>query len=286
MNTVFDSPIEEIIKRRVSVRSYSAQPLTKEIEDKINEYAGKLSNPFAAKVTFKLIELKTTTNAAKLGTYGIIKGATNYLGATVKEGEFALEALGYEFEKLILYITSLGLSSCWLGGTFKKGEFAEAMSVRNDEIFPVISPLGYAIEKKRFADTFIKFMAQSQSRKQWDKLFFNRDFATPLSSSDAGAYNDSLEMLRLAPSALNKQPWRIVKDGNNWHFYECKSLGYSNVLGYDIQRIDMGIAACHFHLAAIEKKLNGEFKKLHAPVVTVPKGVFYNFSWISEYFKL
>ncbi len=113
-------------------------------------------------------------------------------------------------------------------------------------------------------------------------MFFNKDFATPLSSSDAGVYNDSLEMLRLAPSALNKQPWRILKDGNNCHFYQLKKFGYSIALGYDIQRIDMGIAACHFHLAAIEKNLNGEFEKLPAPVVDVPKGISYIFSWVSE----
>jgi len=282
MKTVFDSPIEEIVKRRISVRNYVAQPLANEIKDKINEYIGRLSSPFAAQVTIKLFEAKTALNPAKLGTYGVIKGATEYIGATVKNEEFALEALGYEFQKLILYITSLGLGTCWLGGTFKKGEFAKAMSVKNDEIFPVISPLGFASDKRSFADTFIRFMAQSHSRKQWDKLFFNKDFATPLSNSDAGVYSDSLEMLRLAPSASNKQPWRIIKDGNNWHFYECKSPGYSNVLGYDIQRIDMGIAACHFHLAAIEKRLSGEFKKLPASVVAVPKSVFYNYSWVSE----
>ncbi len=282
MSTIFDFPLEEIIKRRVSVRNYSAQPLEKETKDKINDYIGKLSNPFAAKVTCKLFETKTAPNAAKLGTYGVVKGATEYIGATVKKEEFALEALGYEFEKLVLYVTSLGLSTCWLGGTFKKREFAKVISVKEDELFPVISPLGFAFDKKGFADTFIKFIAHSHSRKQWDELFFNKDFATPLSSSDAGVYNDSLEMLRLAPSALNKQPWRILKDGNNCHFYQLKKFGYSIALGYDIQRIDMGIAACHFHLAAIEKNLNGKFEKLPAPVVDVPKGISYIFSWVSE----
>lgn len=68
-----------------------------------------------------------------------------------------------------------------------------------------------------------------------------------------------LEMVRLAPSASNKQPWRIIKDGEGFHFYLSPSKGYSKNLGLDIQRIDMGIAMCHFELTAKDLGLSGSW---------------------------
>jgi len=282
MNTIFNAPIEEIIKKRISVRTYTGEPLADEIKEKINDYIATLSNPFNVKVNFKLIESKTAANAAKLGTYGVIKGAVNYIGATIKKQDYALEALGYEFEKLILYITSLGLGSCWLGGTFKKGEFAKAMSVKDDDFFPVISPVGYPSDKKHLVDSVIRFMVRENLRKPWDELFFNKNFSTPLSKSEAGDYGIALEMVRLAPSASNKQPWRIVKEGKMYHFYECKTPGFIKLFGYDIQRIDMGIAACHFHLTAIEKNLNGSFHKLPEALPDLSDDTSYIFSWVQN----
>ena len=46
-------------------------------------------------------------------------------------------------ESLILYATSLGLGTCWIGGTFKKGQFAKAIDLKGDEILPIVLPIGY-----------------------------------------------------------------------------------------------------------------------------------------------
>ena len=154
------------------------------------------------------------------------------------------------------------------------------MFIPSHEIFPAISPFGYASNRKSFADSLVRFIAKGDSRKPWTELFFNENFSTSLLPYDAGTYEDSLEMVRLAPSASNKQPWRIVKTENMFHIYECKSPGYSKTFGYDIQRIDIGIAACHFHLTAIEKGLKGEFKKLSNPISGLPENTNYIFSWI------
>ena len=63
-----------------------------------------------------------------------------------------MEELGYEMESLVLYATSMGLGTCWLGGTFKKGQFAKAMEVGEGEVLPIVLPIGYANEKKSFID--------------------------------------------------------------------------------------------------------------------------------------
>lgn len=277
----FKFSIEDTIKSRHSTRTYTDQLISVETREIINDYIQTLSNPFSIKVNFRLIESKTSANSEKLGTYGVIKGSTNYIGASVESSEFALEALGYEFEKLILYLTSLGLGTCWLGGTFNRSRFSKALELKENEIFPAISPFGYPSSKKRIADSLVRLSAKSDQRKPWSDLFFNRDFTQSLTSDVAGAYSFPLELLRLAPSASNKQPWRIVQDGTTYHFYESHAKGYGTHFGYDIQKVDLGIAACHFHLAALEKDLKGEFKKLQTPVLEVPEHTEYIFSWVS-----
>ena len=150
-----------------------------------------------------------------------------------------LIALGYSLEKVILYCTSLGLGTVWLGGTFNKGNFAKAVNLKENEILPIVSPVGYEGGKKSL---FAKVVGKNTNkRNDFSQSFFNGDFNTPLTESDAGEFYEPLEMLRLAPSSINKQPWRVA---------DAKT---STI-------IDMGIALCHFHLTTIENNLEGELK--------------------------
>jgi nitroreductase len=64
-------------------------------------------------------------------------------------------------------------------------------------------------------------------------------------------------MTRIAPSAVNYQPWRILRDVNGYHFYLARKPGYNEKRGIEIQKIDIGIAFSHFVLAAKEKGLKG-----------------------------
>jgi hypothetical protein len=74
----------------------------------------------------------------------------------------------------------------------------------------------------------------------------------------------------------------VLKKGDALHFYEARSVGYSDAFPYDIQRLDLGIALCHFHLAAVERKLSGLMVLGYAPDTAVPDHYEYRFSWISD----
>ena len=87
---------------------------------------------------------------------------------------------------------------------------------------------------------------RADSRMAFSELFFDGSFDRPLSENTP--YRDALEMVRWAPSAVNKQPWRAVISGRQAHFYERKSKGYTDATGWDLQKVDMGIALCHFSL--------------------------------------
>ena len=60
------------------------------------------------------------------------------------------------------------------------------------------------------------------------------------------------QTLILAPSAVNKQPWRVVVADDTIHFYLVRSKGVGHGEKLDMQMIDMGIALCHFALTAEE----------------------------------
>lgn len=274
-----DFPVEKTVKARSSVRTYENRGLSKNEKDQLNTYIADLSNPFSIDVTFRLLEKAASSDGEKLGTYGVIKGSGCYIGASVEDKELSLEALGYSFENLILYATSLGLGTCWLGGTFNRGGFATAMNLKEGELFPCISPVGYPADR-RALESLMRWASKSNRRKEWSELFFNRNFSQPLTKAGAGEFAFPLEMLRLAPSAVNKQPWRIVQDKNMYHFYKAGNQKNGNVK-IDIQRVDIGIAACHFHLAALEKGLPGEFKKLIKPEIQSPEQLQYVFSWVA-----
>lgn len=282
MRIFSNMPVEDVIRTRLSVRTYQHQSVEVEVKFKISTYIETLENPFGSKISFRLIESSEPVNGAKLGTYGIIKGATDFIGVTVKRGENAELSVGYAFEQLILYMTSIGLGTCWMGGTFKRSEFAKAMDVQEDDLFPAISPFGYGAQKRSLSDSLVRYLAKGNQRKSWEELFFDGDFGKSLSRADAGAYELPLEMVRLAPSASNKQPWRIVRQDGSYHFYLAKTPGYGAALGYDIQKLDMGIAACHFHLMAKEKDLPGKFKVQDPEIKNVPQNTRYVFSWVSE----
>lgn len=251
MNTLYIKPITEIIKARSSVRSYSNEVISEDLIEVIENYINNIDNPFNINVRIRLIKKENYDGVVSLGTYGVIKGAKYFLIAVCENKEFSLEALGYVFEKVILYCTALGLSTVWLGGTFNKSSFKKTINLKEDEILPIVSPIGYASNNKSFLE---KLMKNNRNRKEFSSIFFDKDFNTPLTSNIDKVYKEALEMVRLAPSSMNSQPWRIIKEGENLHIY---TNGKKN-----INKIDIGIALAHIDMYMKEMNREGEFKKI------------------------
>jgi nitroreductase len=251
--------IKQTISIRKSIRTYKNEPLPHEIRDKLEQYIKNVKGPFDTQMRFVMVDTDNAVSGAKLGTYGVISGAGTFICAAVKPQDRYEENLGYAFEKIILYATSLGLGTCWLGGTFNRSEFSKAVGLEEGEIMPVVTPLGYAREKRSLVDSILYIGAGSKNRKDWPELFFDKSYDTPLSKESSGFFREALEMVRLAPSASNKQPWRIVKDGDILHFFLKRSAGYKNIIGFDIQRLDIGIAMCHMDLMMNDLGYKGDW---------------------------
>lgn len=265
------------IRARKSVRSYDDKPLSETDSAYLDALLAAVDNPFGERV--QLHRLDTMND--KLSTFGVIRGAHTFIGATAAETPQAALALGYQLESLVLGLTAQRLGTVWLAGTFKRKDFARAMSIRDDVWFPVIVPVGHAASKTGTIDKMMRRVAHSDEREMWRDIFTMDSFQVQLSEEAAGAYALPLEMLRLAPSSSNGQPWRVVKEGKSFHFYETHkaSLGKAQVL---VKVIDLGIAICHFHLTARALGLSGHFA--HEPLsgVRIPEDTFYHLTWVAD----
>lgn len=277
-----DFSLEKAVTKRYSVRNYKEQEIELDKKSKIESFINSLNNPFGNKVNFHYLNNEGMKDENKLGTYGVIKGAKQYIGTTIKLEQLSLEALGYEVETLILYLAHLDLGTCWLGGTFNREGFAKAMNVGENELFPIITPYGYAATNKHEKEIEMREMILADHRREWSELFYHNDFGSILTKEEAGDLKFALEMVRLGPSASNKQPWRIVLKDNSCYFYEYKEPGYSDRFPYDIQRIDMGIAAAHFDHAVKEKGIKGYFEIGDQPSLKLHDNMEYVFSWIRK----
>jgi hypothetical protein len=168
---------------------------------------------------------------------------------------FAETAAAYLFEQAILYCTDLGLGTCWLGGSFSRSDFKKQINLSPTEKLRIVSPVGYAGDRKRFLEKYIVNAEKKHaSRKPFGELFFDKDFNTPLAETDAGLFLTPLEMVRLAPSANNMQEWRVLLEDRALHFYKKPYLQYDT--------IDMGIALCHFELTCKELGIGGKYQVL------------------------
>lgn len=270
----------DAIGQRISVRSYSGQPLEEEVREKLAEICrGPHCAPFSSPVRFRLLDTEPLDGKSlrRLGTYGTITGERLYiLGATV-EGKRALVDFGYCLEEIILQATALGLGTCWLGGLFKRSAFAAHMDLKEDEVLPAITPVGYAAEEISAAERLARFSLGAKKRKDWAELFFQADGLSPLELQDNDSYQAALEAVRRGPSASNRQPWRITgEDGHRFAFY-LKANPVLNLAVKDIQFLDMGIAMCHFTLAAGEAGLAGRW--VENPPDQPPRGLRYIATW-------
>jgi len=206
-------------------------------------------------IGFKLIRKYSAENKKlKLGTYGFISGARYFIIGQTTPDKNAYLDYGYLLEKIILECTELKLGTCWLGGTFDRGEFAKTVDLKKGNVIPAITPVGFPTTNRSLGDKVIRLGAGSKKRKGWEALFFKDNQDKALEKDECEKESSLiLEMLRLAPSASNIQPWRIVQKDGIFHFYLQRKPGYGKAFGkIDLQMIDMGIAMCHFDLVAKE----------------------------------
>lgn len=276
--------IIDTMKQRSSIRSYDTREIEQDKKDLVVSYLNSnRSGPFKSNVRFALVDVIPNEEAGlkKLGTYGMIKGAKHFIAGVVQLGDKAMEDFGYCMEKNILLATSLGLGTCWLGGSLNRSAFAQRLKIRENEVLPAVTPLGYPAEKRSVQESFVRFAAGAKKRKAFSEIFFDGSPENPLHVKGCEKYSVPLECIRIAPSASNKQPWRVIKEKDRFafHFFLKRDALYNSFFkDIKIQNIDMGIALCHFESAARELGRTGSLQ-VNKPSIE-SDGLEYCASWI------
>lgn len=204
----------DAISRRKSCRSYTQQPLSE----------AKLADIRAAIDGFARLYPDTTlawhfTTEVK----GLFKiEAPHYLIITGQGKAGEQESAGFLFEQLILWLDAHDLGSVWLG----KATDAKASPGGKDIIALAFGQSGESVHRDP-ADCKRKPIAEITNAPE----------------------DPCIQAVHLAPSGMNVQPWYLEKTGGRVLLYE-QLLKPPVSLLYKKTAVDMGIALCHYALAA------------------------------------
>lgn len=270
----------DAIKARISCRNFQTILLKSDdlkiLENTITNSTSLFPNE---NIELSIIEKLNSPKELKLN-YGMIKGHNTYLLGKTKNNSISRVHYGYLMEKIVIKATEIGVSSCWIG-IFDDTFFDEIEIEDGCEISSIVI-LGYAAEKQSLINKFSRFVVNASKRKEWEKLFFNYIINQALSRDEAKDYAESLEMLRMAPSAGNHQPWRVFFDTNTNEFHFFKKIINKNYEAKGLHDIDMGICLCHFELASTQNNLQGKWVKHHEDEVKKIDDLNYVITWKAE----
>ena len=184
-----------------------------------------------------------------IGSYGKVTGAPHVLVVIVSQRSHAAQAhAGYVGEAAILEATGLGLDTCWIGGFYDSMKADRLTKLGSDERIVAISPVGFAIRDLTGTERTMRSMAGSHKRKRLDEIAKNANHWPEWARAAA-------ECVRIAPSATNRQPWRLR--------LEEDSLVISRDNRFETPRVtkalDCGIAMLHAELGAFGAGVSGRW---------------------------
>lgn len=152
-------------------------------------------------------------------SYGQFRGCCNYFAVVGPKGKD--EEVGYYGQKLVLFAQTLGLNTCWVAMTYKKGN-VKVDAAGGEKLYIVIA-LGYG-----------KTEGVQHKNKDSAKL-------SDLAADSPEWYRNGIHAALLAPTAMNQQKFRITRNGNK--VTAKAGLGFYT-------KMDLGIVKYNFEVGA------------------------------------
>jgi hypothetical protein len=209
-----------------------------------------------------------------VGSYGRVLGAPSALLMVGTETARSFqEAAGYLGEAVILEATSLGLGTCWVAGFFDRTVASTLVPLAPGECVLAISPLGYAALRPRAGERMMKRAVRAHKRKPAEEIAPGFD-----DESWPAWAAEGVRLARVAPSAVNRQPWRFELDKRvSAAGLSADMTRYARAItvsavtkgseGNISRRLDCGIAMLHFEIGARLMGASGRWESLEAPEV-------------------
>lgn len=227
----------EAMNLRRSVRRYTDQPISRSHMDAIKWFVTEISPlndiPFDI-IFFENGKLISESFKGIANMYSKVI-APHYIAITSKEAPGYLENVGFIGEQLVLKLTALGIGSCWLGRSIEQKYFNQISSIKTNQSYVILISFGYAMEDL--------YPISKRNRLNIED-FVQGDIKEN--------FMPILNALRIAPSAVNSQPWRIFIEKNTMHLYMKTKNFITEKLLARMNLIDMGIGICHIIKCAEE----------------------------------
>lgn len=283
LGTLDTRSLTEVIKKRKSTRTYKPEHLTPEHKKAIEEFICQNNKGIGGEeINIIILEKAESEKQMKLA-YGAIKGNHTYLLGMAKHNPETRLNYGYIMEKIVLKATELGVASCWIG--YFDHDYFNDLNLEKGFVIPGLVIIGYAVQRLSSAEKLMRFAVSASQRLPWDRLFFDYQTKSPLLAETINHYAESLEMLRLAPSSSNSQPWRVYfdKQANEFHFFKKPKSQIYERLG--MHELDLGIAMAHFELTSQKNGLKGSWVRKQEDIAAPEEGLQYMISWQMGHFS-
>jgi nitroreductase len=268
------------IRLRHSTRRYDARPVPAQALEQVTTRAANAERLLQRGVRVTLVngqEQVAQILKRIAGIYGLVQGAPHLLvGLVPEETDEPLLELGYVLEQAVLEATRLGVATCWMTGSYRADRAAVAVDIRPGETAAAVAAMGYPRTDRlaRVHDEVVHRLAGAGRRRSLEQIVFDGQWGRPWSPEGADpVLVEMLECARLAPSAVNRQPWRFVVEPGRISLALTRSAP-----------IDAGITMAHVAVAAAELDSPGHWTvrlgdpeladRLRLPASAVPVGVW------------
>jgi nitroreductase len=234
-------PVEawhEAIFSRRSRRKFKNIMLEKDKLDHLSSVCQKF-RPFPEARAVLVKEKSDQVYRGFIGSYGKIENAPAYIAFIGNmDSPHVQESVGYTGEGIILEATVLDLATCWVGGFFRPEAVNLQVPIAKNERVLAVTPVGYPQESYSFQEKLITGFGYMHKRKLLSELVTGKPKQEWMKAA--------LEAARLAPSAVNRQPWRFVLGENSISVTIDKRRDTYKIA----RRLDCGIAMLHLELGA------------------------------------
>lgn len=232
----------EAIYARSSVRKYRMEPLDEKMLKDISAFIERIEPLFhGIKTSVNIIN--TLKDKNKFTGIANVK-APYYLAFYSENKEKSEMNAGYILQQIALYLTVKGLGTCYQGMAKKKDKRMEEEGMSCQMMMAFGLPKRFNLTKDHEA-----------KRLTMAELCAYKD---PPGSD----IKELLETARLAPSALNGQPWRFVVYENRFHIFSKKPVG-AHGLFHKQSELEFGILLANVMVAADELWVEVDLIKLN-----------------------
>ncbi len=248
------------IFQRRSRRRYDATPLEPAQLDNLKIICREF-RPFPQVRAELINESPDEILRGAIGSYGKIKGAPTLIAFVGDMNDPPVqEKVGYTGEGIILEATAMGLATCWVGGWmfFRREAAASLLGIGEHEKVLAVTPVGRPVGEPTLEEAAMTGFGLFHTRRPLTEMVAGLDPA-----EWSHWIKSALEAARLAPSAINRQPWRFHIESN---IITVSMDNPSFNLGIS-KRLDCGIAMLHIEVAALDSMVKGEWQLLENPNV-------------------